>query len=220
MSEEDAGVSCGCPVTDWSERCPRDGEDITQPKIEGMSDMDTLDPASRAYLAAIASGDEAEEERLGKVLDTTTQIENIKRNLPGVIQKAAFDLAKSGFHVFPIAPGGKTPLTKHGFFVDAGFAEVLDVAYLCESFFDEVAVACCEPKFGDFFEHVVGDVVWVCLEDHTDGFVFVVEFDACVFTDGYVFSDTALSDEDVGLWVLVVERCAASFTCCHCSLHC
>lgn len=74
-----------------------------------------LDDASRAWLAALERGDQAEADRLAAVLDTATLLEQQRRDSPGRILGEALRLAEAGVAVFPIEPRGKRPLTRHGF---------------------------------------------------------------------------------------------------------
>lgn len=72
-----------------------------------------LDDASLAYLAAIHNNDHAETERLARVLDIATTLDQAHRAAD--LAAAALDYARADIPVFPIKPRGKQPLTAHGF---------------------------------------------------------------------------------------------------------
>lgn len=75
-----------------------------------------LDDTSRAYLAAITSGDITAVTRLAAVLDAATELDRLngERDTP-TLAAAALTYAARGIAVFPIKPRGKQPLTAHGF---------------------------------------------------------------------------------------------------------
>ncbi len=73
-----------------------------------------LDDTSTAYTAALTRGDHDEAERLGRVLDIATQLEQRQRDTVD-LHAAALDYAQQGIAGFPLRPRDKRPLTGHGF---------------------------------------------------------------------------------------------------------
>lgn len=72
-----------------------------------------LDDTSLAYLTAIHTGHHLEVDRLARVLDTATLLEQGRRTVS--LHDAALAYTRRGVAVFPVKPRGKTPLTAHGF---------------------------------------------------------------------------------------------------------
>jgi hypothetical protein len=73
-----------------------------------------LDDTSRAYLAAIEAGDDATVDHFTHILDVADELER-QRRAAVRLADAAHGYAERGVPVFPIQPGGKKPLSAHGF---------------------------------------------------------------------------------------------------------
>jgi hypothetical protein len=71
----------------------------------------TVDALGAEYLRAVGKGDTAEIARIGAALDAIDVAEHT-RSLP---DSALYYARAWSWPVFPLRPGGKTPLTEHGF---------------------------------------------------------------------------------------------------------
>lgn len=77
--------------------------------------MSALRPLDLAYLAAIERGELDTADRLAAVIDAEQTDLDVRLSGPGALAAAAQWYAARGHLVFPCVPGGKTPITRHGF---------------------------------------------------------------------------------------------------------
>lgn len=74
-----------------------------------------LTPTERQLVDAAIRDDQAEVDRVTAILDTEQAEHEARLNSPGALLASALWYAGSGLAVFPCRPGGKAPLTGHGF---------------------------------------------------------------------------------------------------------
>ena len=74
-----------------------------------------LTPSQRRYTDAIAAGDMALADRLGTALDAEHAENEARLDAPDALREAAAWYAANDIAVFPLRPGAKVPLTRHGF---------------------------------------------------------------------------------------------------------
>lgn len=74
-----------------------------------------MTPTETAYLAACRDSDPAEQARLAQLVDAEQAANEHRLTHTGALHAAALWYATRGIPVFPCAPGGKRPATRHGF---------------------------------------------------------------------------------------------------------
>lgn len=74
-----------------------------------------LTPTEQALVDAAARDDQDEVQRLAETIDAEEATRQARLNGPAALLDAALWYASQGFAVFPCRPGGKAPLTSHGF---------------------------------------------------------------------------------------------------------
>lgn len=74
-----------------------------------------LTPTEQALVDAAARDDQGEVQRLTDIIDVEEAVRQARLNAPDALLNAALWYASQGVAVFPCRPGGKAPLTSHGF---------------------------------------------------------------------------------------------------------
>lgn len=74
-----------------------------------------LTPTEQDLVDAAARDDQAEVQRLTDIIDTEETARAARLDGPAALAEAALWYAANGIAVFPCRPGGKAPLTSHGF---------------------------------------------------------------------------------------------------------